>query len=387
MSETKITRKHLRLHKGRSGGDAETFAKLPDEVLRSDAHRTLPHPARSVLVALAAQYRGYNNGSLTLTRDTALEYGITNPYAIDESLRELEARDLILETRPGTRPLGTLRARSAMFALIWAKIDPRQPDDPHDATPTIHARDTWRSWKASKSGMHWTVTRRDRSKEKDRNESSRPFRKKGDRSNSPVEPGDTKGVIPGIQRNGQPVIPGIPQTASSPLSRGCASEISGVGRARGERVQGGNGGSSLSAPLRRPASSSSPADRQKPRPAAPVSARAPSPQSAAPAAHLANTKAAPRKRRSEATFDDIHLALEMLKADGQSNGLEQIWAGFVLEMRQDGHTLEDIRSLWQWATGNEALRVKANSPSLLRYYWNDLVEARHRANAAPATRP
>ena len=72
---TAITRKHLRRHKGRQGGDAELFAHLPDEVLRGDAYRTLPHPVRSVLVALTAQFHGHNNGSLTLTRATAVQYG------------------------------------------------------------------------------------------------------------------------------------------------------------------------------------------------------------------------------------------------------------------------------------------------------------------------
>ena len=157
-------RKRMLIHKGRVGGEVDVFAKLPDEVLRSDAYKTLPHPARSVLTIVAAQYRGRNNGSLTLTRLTALEYGISNPHTIGESFRELEARGLIVQTRYGTKPVGTLHARSAMFALSWCKIDPPKSTDPHDATPTVHARDNWRTWRSEYPGMDWTVTRRDRSR-------------------------------------------------------------------------------------------------------------------------------------------------------------------------------------------------------------------------------
>src|SRR5690606_29953608 len=109
------------------------FAMLPDEVLRSDACRTLPHPAYRVLVMVAAQYYGQNNGSLTLTRRTAAEYGVGNPHTLDASFRELEARGLIQRTRPGSR----LPPRAAMYAISWRPINDPKPNDPHDTRPTL----------------------------------------------------------------------------------------------------------------------------------------------------------------------------------------------------------------------------------------------------------
>lgn len=151
-----ITRKNMRRHKCRSGGDSEWFAWLPDAMLRSDAYRTLPHVARSVLVALAAQYNGTSNGSLSLTRRTAREYGIANTHTLGAALRELEVRGLIRQTRPGTR----IPPRSAFFALGWRPIDEPLRHDPHDARPTMKAPDTWRTWEAITNRPHWTAPRR-----------------------------------------------------------------------------------------------------------------------------------------------------------------------------------------------------------------------------------
>lgn len=151
-----VPRKKIRLHAGRSGGDSEWFAKLPVAVLTSDACCTLPHVARSVLVALAAQYNGARNGSLSLTRRTAREFGIANTHALGAALRELEVRGLIRQTRPGSR----VPPRSAFYALGWLKIDEPLRHDPHDAKPTTRAADTWREWKAITNRPHWTAARR-----------------------------------------------------------------------------------------------------------------------------------------------------------------------------------------------------------------------------------
>ncbi len=151
-----ITRKRLFLHKGRAGGDSKLFARLPVEVLTSDATRTLMHIAFRVLVCLAAQYHGVHNGSLSMTRRTARMYGIGNTHTLGAALRELEARGLIRQTRPGSR----VPPRSAFYALGWLRIDEPMRDDPHDAMPTLRAADAWLQWTASKQQPHWTVARR-----------------------------------------------------------------------------------------------------------------------------------------------------------------------------------------------------------------------------------
>jgi len=149
-------RKRMLVQKGRAGGDSEHFAMLPVEVLESVACRTLPHVAHRVMVALAAQYSGKNNGSLSLTRRTATNYGIANTHTLAASLRELEARGLILQTRPGTR----IPPRSAFYAVTWRIIDPAVARDAHDVNATLKPPDDWRKWTTDKRRAHWTVKRR-----------------------------------------------------------------------------------------------------------------------------------------------------------------------------------------------------------------------------------
>jgi hypothetical protein len=128
---------------------------LPDDMLKSDACRTLPHAAHRILVALAAQYYGKNNGSLSLTRKTSAQYGIRDPYALADGLRELEERGLILRTRPGSR----IPPRSSLFAIGWRPIDEPDKLDPHNATPTLSPRDGWRIWKATTRRQGWATKR------------------------------------------------------------------------------------------------------------------------------------------------------------------------------------------------------------------------------------
>lgn len=151
-----ITRQRLRRHKGRAGGDTKPFALLPVELLTSPAVRTLPHVAHRVLVALAAQFYGKNNGSLTLARCTAAEYGIGDSHALGASLRELEARNLIICTRPSSQS----PPRAARYAITWWPIDETQPDHPHELKPTLVASDGWRTWASSTTHTHWTTRRR-----------------------------------------------------------------------------------------------------------------------------------------------------------------------------------------------------------------------------------
>lgn len=122
----------------------------------SPAVRTLPHPAHRVLVALAAQYSGHGNGSLTLTRSTAALFGAGQTHTLAASLRELEARGLIIQTRFGTR----VPPRAAMYALAWWRIDEPLSHDRHEARPTLTPPDTWRSWTTTKRRAHWTTARR-----------------------------------------------------------------------------------------------------------------------------------------------------------------------------------------------------------------------------------
>lgn len=104
--------------KGRSqtGG---RFALLPLSVLKDPAVTSLDPAVRWVLVALAAQYSGGNNGAISLTLPVAREYGIRSSDTLRRGLSELCERRLIEKTFQGsyTPPL------PARYAINWQPLN------------------------------------------------------------------------------------------------------------------------------------------------------------------------------------------------------------------------------------------------------------------------
>jgi hypothetical protein len=124
---------------GRKGGFGERHAQIPCDVLRSEACKSLRHAAFKVLVILASQYSGRNNGTLALTDLYAREYGFNSRDTVYGSLRELVDRGLVLQTRDGLRS----KSHFALYALNWRPIDNRK-GNPLDA-PEPPTR-TWETW-------------------------------------------------------------------------------------------------------------------------------------------------------------------------------------------------------------------------------------------------
>ena len=100
---------------------SERFARIPKSVLLSEAAKTLRHAPFRILVLLAGEYQGRNNGAIGLTKKAAAEHGIAN-RTLYAGLKELEARGLIEQTYPASR----VPPRPTMYALTWVKIDNTQ---------------------------------------------------------------------------------------------------------------------------------------------------------------------------------------------------------------------------------------------------------------------
>jgi hypothetical protein len=116
------------------------FAAIPVEVLTSDACRTLPNYAVRVLLAIAAQYRGKNNGDLAMTRATARDFGVASQEHLVVSLSALLERGLIQKTRQGgKKPLGP-----SLYAVTWQPID--NLFGKIDSGATTSAANTWAKW-------------------------------------------------------------------------------------------------------------------------------------------------------------------------------------------------------------------------------------------------
>jgi hypothetical protein len=116
------------------------YAMVPCEVLTSEACNTLPASACRVLLAIAAQFRGKNNGDLALTWATARPFGINSKKQLVDSLSMLRERGLIEQTRQGgKKPLGP-----SLYAVTWMPID--DLNGKINSGPTMIAKNTWVDW-------------------------------------------------------------------------------------------------------------------------------------------------------------------------------------------------------------------------------------------------
>lgn len=99
----------------------QSFAGIPRAVLLHKDYQNLSGNAVKLLLDLAFQYRGGNNGDLTTAFNVLKVRGWTSRATIDRAKKQLLLNELIKETRPGQfiNPGG----RCALYALTWAAID------------------------------------------------------------------------------------------------------------------------------------------------------------------------------------------------------------------------------------------------------------------------
>jgi hypothetical protein len=98
--------------------DGKGFVALPYVVLDSAAYRSVGYPARALLLDIAKQYNGHNNGKLVACAKYLKPLGWKSNDTVSRALRELVAVDLLIETRKGARP-----NKAAWFALGWYQLD------------------------------------------------------------------------------------------------------------------------------------------------------------------------------------------------------------------------------------------------------------------------
>ncbi|MFE8032269.1 hypothetical protein [Thiohalocapsa marina] len=114
--------------KGRKSNGS--FCALPHSIFRARSDggppvAVLSARARALLVDLAMQYNGKNNGNLSAAPAVMASYGWTSQGTLADTIAELVAHGFLLQTRQGGRN------QCSLFALTWVGID----DGPHDAQP------------------------------------------------------------------------------------------------------------------------------------------------------------------------------------------------------------------------------------------------------------
>jgi hypothetical protein len=119
---------------------SEPFAAIPVSVLETPAAVSLPHAAVRVLLLLAAQYTGKNNGRLACTRSYARSRGVTSNETVERALAALVAHGLVRVTRQGwrTKHLPTL------YALEWRDVNWSDGKERYPPTTATHNYARWR---------------------------------------------------------------------------------------------------------------------------------------------------------------------------------------------------------------------------------------------------
>jgi hypothetical protein len=110
-------------HKGNKIG--EGFLALPNSVLNSPLFIALSPHAVKLLIDVGTQYRGDNNGDLSIAWKLMQPRGWRSETTLHKVKRELLEAGFLYETRKGRRP-----NTCSLFALTWPVIDDCDKYDP-----------------------------------------------------------------------------------------------------------------------------------------------------------------------------------------------------------------------------------------------------------------
>lgn len=105
----------------------------------SENYQSLNGNALRLLLDLARQYNGRNNGDLCASRSVLKKRGWNSNNSIHRALVELETRGWIIGTKVGGLGMGC-----SLYAITWFPIDPC--NGKIDISPTKVASNEWKNW-------------------------------------------------------------------------------------------------------------------------------------------------------------------------------------------------------------------------------------------------
>lgn len=121
--------------KGRKS--SHSFLRLIHPILDHPNYYSLSPRAVKLLIDIAAQYRGTNNGDLCATYSVLKQRGWTSNDQIRKGLNELLERGWLIQSRQGYRP-----KVASLYAITWEKID--ECNGKLDIKSTKVPPNTWR---------------------------------------------------------------------------------------------------------------------------------------------------------------------------------------------------------------------------------------------------
>jgi hypothetical protein len=98
--------------------DGATFLALPHVVLESRAYRGVNTFARALLIDIAMQLRGSNNGRLLCSTAHMKPLGWTSQGTLQKAKADLLAAQLLYETVKGQRP-----HKASWYAVTWIPLE------------------------------------------------------------------------------------------------------------------------------------------------------------------------------------------------------------------------------------------------------------------------
>lgn len=109
-----MARTRLRMMGRRESG---TFLRLPTDVLKCAAFRSLSTKAKALILDIGVQYNGYNNGHLCASWTLMKQQGWVSKQTLQAALDELVAKGLLELSRQGGRH------RCSLYGYTWLPID------------------------------------------------------------------------------------------------------------------------------------------------------------------------------------------------------------------------------------------------------------------------
>jgi hypothetical protein len=99
----------------------ESFAGIPRHVMNNQDYKSLSGNAVKLLLELAKQYKGNNNGDLTVAYALLKDRGFNSKSTITRCRNELLSAHMITQTRAGR--FMNPKSSCSLYALTWKSID------------------------------------------------------------------------------------------------------------------------------------------------------------------------------------------------------------------------------------------------------------------------
>lgn len=97
---------------------AGQFIALPYNVIESPGFSNLEHASIRLLILMATQYTGRNNGKLVACRKFTDKFGMKSNNTLSRAVADLQRNGLLFCTRKGARP-----NKASWYMLTWRPLD------------------------------------------------------------------------------------------------------------------------------------------------------------------------------------------------------------------------------------------------------------------------